>query len=55
MDTPTHKSDQSEGSKAKDLPAAGPHDKKELQDEMKTPGTGALNKPGSQTANVGSD
>jgi hypothetical protein len=42
-------------STAKDLPAAGPHDKPELQDPMKTPGAGSLPKTGSQEADVGSD
>lgn len=42
-------------STAKDLPAAGPHDKPELQDQMKTPGAGSLPKTGSQEADVGSD
>ncbi|TPP05431.1 hypothetical protein [Rhizobium glycinendophyticum] len=43
------------GSSAKDLPAAGPHDKPELQDQMKTPGAGSLPKTGSQDADVGPD
>jgi hypothetical protein len=42
-------------STAKDLPAAGPHDKPELQDPMKTPGAGSLPKTGSQEADVCSD
>jgi hypothetical protein len=42
-------------STAKDLPAAGPHDKPELQDQMKTPGAGSLPKTGSQENDVGSD
>ncbi len=42
-------------STAKDLPAAGPHDKPELQDPMKTPGAGSLPKIGSQETDVGSD
>lgn len=42
-------------STAKNLPAAGPHDKPELQDQMKTPGAGSLPKTGSQEADVGSD
>ncbi|KQW27176.1 hypothetical protein ASE36_19710 [Rhizobium sp. Root274] len=43
------------GSTAKDLPAAGPHDKPELQDQMKTPGAGSLPKTGSQDTDVGPD
>ncbi|RKE77579.1 MULTISPECIES: hypothetical protein [Rhizobium] len=43
------------GSTAKDLPAAGPHDKPELQDQMKTPGAGSLPKTGSQEADAGPD
>ena len=31
---------------SKDPPPAGPHDKPGLTDEQKTPGTGALPKPG---------
>lgn len=46
---------QNKKSTAKDLPAAGPHDKPELQDQMKTPGAGSLPKTGSQDAEVGSD
>jgi hypothetical protein len=42
-------------STAKDLPAAGPHDKKELQDPMKTPGTGSLPEVGSRGGDVGPD
>ena len=41
--------------KAEDMPAAGPHDKEELQDPMKTPGTGSLPDVGSQGADVGPD
>ncbi|MFN4208695.1 MAG: hypothetical protein ACK4HG_20045 [Agrobacterium albertimagni] len=42
-------------SKAEDMPAAGPHDKKELQDPMKTPGTGSLPEVGSRGTDVGPD
>jgi hypothetical protein len=42
-------------STVKDLPAAGPHDKPELQDPMKTPGAGSLPKTGSQEVDVGPD
>lgn len=40
---------------ADEMPAAGPHDKPELQDPMKTPGTGSLPKVGSQGSDVGPD
>lgn len=42
-------------SKAEGMPAAGPHDKPELQDPMKTPGTGSLPKVGSRGTDVGPD
>ncbi len=42
-------------STAEDLPAAGPHDKKELQDPMKTPGTGSLPEVGSRGGDAGPD
>lgn len=42
-------------STARELPAAGPHDKPELQDQMKTPGTGSLPKTGSQETGAGPD
>lgn len=42
-------------STAEEMPAAGPHDKKELQDPMKTPGAGALPEVGSRSTDVGSD
>ena len=42
-------------SKAEDMPAAGPHDTPELQDPMKTPGTGSLPKVGSRGPDVGPD
>ncbi|MGE8106344.1 hypothetical protein ACQKP1_21890 [Allorhizobium sp. NPDC080224] len=42
-----------EKSHAEDMPAAGPHDKKELQDPMKTPGTGSLPEIGSQKTDAG--
>lgn len=35
-------SDKNRPSKAKDIPPAGPHDKPELVDNEKTPGSGAL-------------
>lgn len=44
-----------EKSKAEDVPSAGPHDKKELQDPMKTPGTGSLPDVGSRGTDVGPD
>ena len=44
-----------EKSRAETMPAAGPHDKPELQDSMKTPGTGSLPKIGSQGPDVGPD
>jgi hypothetical protein len=47
--------DDKKKSKAEDLPAAGPHDKPDLQDPMKTPGAGTLPKTGSQETDVGSD
>lgn len=37
------------------MPAAGPHDKPELQYPMKTPGTGALPPVGSRGTDVGPD
>jgi hypothetical protein len=48
---------QSGGTKstAETMPAAGPHDKPELQDPMKTPGTGSLPKVGSRGSDVGPD
>ena len=52
--TPEHDEKKTK-STAKDLPAAGPHDKPELQDPMKTPGAGSLPKPGSQETDVGPD
>jgi hypothetical protein len=42
-------------SKAEDMPIAGPHDKEELQDPMKTPGTGSLPEVGSRGTDVGPD
>ena len=42
-------------STAEDMPAAGPHDKPELQDPMKTPGTGSLPEVGSRGTDVGPD
>ncbi|MBC2775522.1 hypothetical protein H6M51_21910 [Rhizobium sp. AQ_MP] len=44
-----------ESSRAEDMPAAGPHDKQELQDPMKTPGTGSLPDVGTQEGDVGPD
>ncbi len=44
-----------EKSTAETMPAAGPHDKPELQDPMKTPGTGSLPKIGSRGSDVGPD
>lgn len=44
-----------EKSTAETMPAAGPHDKPELQDPMKTPGTGSLPKVGSRGPDVGPD
>ncbi len=44
-----------EKSTAETMPAAGPHDKPELQDPMKTPGTGSLPKVGSRGSDVGPD
>ncbi|WP_454289435.1 hypothetical protein [Rhizobium arsenicireducens] len=38
-----------------EMPAAGPHGRKELTDPMKTPGTGSLPEPGSSKADVGPD
>lgn len=37
----------------KDMPAAGPHARKELTDPMKTPGTGSLPEPGATKADAG--
>ncbi len=39
----------------KDIPAAGPHGRKELTDPMKTPGTGSLPEPGASKMDVGPD
>ena len=55
MTTTTKPEDADKKSTAKDLPAAGPHDKPELQDQMKTPGAGSLPKTGSQEADAGPD
>lgn len=44
-----------EKSTAETMPAAGPHDKPELQDPMKTPGTGSLPEIGSRGTDVGPD
>ncbi len=44
-----------EKSTAETMPAAGPHDKPELQDPMKTPGTGSLPEVGSRGTDVGPD
>lgn len=44
-----------EKSTAETMPVAGPHDKPELQDPMKTPGTGSLPKIGSRGSDVGPD
>lgn len=44
-----------ERSRAKDMPAAGPHDQDELQDPMKTPGTGSLPEVGFRGTDVGPD
>ncbi|MCA1970382.1 unnamed protein product [Ciceribacter sp. T2.26MG-112.2] len=38
-----------------DMPAAGPHGRKELTDPMKTPGTGSLPEPGASKTDVGPD
>jgi hypothetical protein len=34
------------------IPAAGPHDRPELTNELSTPGTGMLDKPGSPQQNI---
>ena len=39
----------------KDIPAAGPHGRKELTDPMKTPGAGSLPEPGASKMDVGPD
>jgi hypothetical protein len=44
-----------EKSTAETMPAAGPHDKPELQDPMKTPGTGSLPEVRSRGTDVGPD
>ncbi len=44
-----------EKSRAETMPVAGPHDKPELQDPMKTPGTGSLPEIGSRGTDVGPD
>lgn len=40
---------------ASPTPPAGPHDKEELIDREKTPGTGSLPDPGQTEADVGPD
>jgi len=42
-------------SRAETMPAAGPHDRPELQDPMKTPGAGSLPEIGSRGTDVGPD
>lgn len=55
IEKPHKRQSDDEKSKAEDMPAAGPHDKPELQDPMKTPGTGSLPKVGSRGTDVGPD
>jgi hypothetical protein len=52
---PRKRQTEEDKSRAEDMPAAGPHDKPELQDPMKTPGTGSLPKVGSRGTDVGPD
>ncbi|MBX9468879.1 MAG: hypothetical protein KL839_13995 [Rhizobium sp.] len=55
IEKPQKRQSDDEKSKAENMPAAGPHDKPELQDPMKTPGTGSLPKVGSRGTDVGPD
>ncbi|QEE45286.1 hypothetical protein FVA81_11990 [Rhizobium sp. WL3] len=55
IEKPHKRQSDGEKSKAENMPAAGPHDKPELQDPMKTPGTGSLPKVGSRGTDVGPD
>ncbi|MFN3721261.1 MAG: hypothetical protein ACK4UW_20390 [Rhizobium rhizophilum] len=55
IEKPYKRQSDDEKSTAENMPAAGPHDKPELQDPMKTPGTGSLPKVGSRSTDVGPD
>jgi len=52
---PRKRETEEDKSRAEDMPAAGPHDKPELQDPMKTPGAGSLPEIGSRGTDIGSD
>jgi len=49
------KKSQPDRDEAKDIPAAGPHARKELTDNEKTPGSGSLPDPEGQEGDVGPD